>query len=342
MQDILYYAGIFFFGLLVLIAVGATIMPLFTFKQWYVRIFDYPRLQTFAMAVIALAWYLLLYYAPGRNANIFIVLFILIIVVQAYKVWPYTRFASKQVANAGDVYNDSGLVSFYISNVLQDNKKYHLSIQNIRRHDPDLVITTETDPHWQEQLSVLHEHYPYRIAVPQKNRYGLHVFSKLPLRKEVVRYLIEDDIPSIRTEMQLREGTWITLFVVHPRPPAPNEGGDTEDRDEEIIHVAKEAAKTPGGIIVAGDFNDVAWSATTRRFQEVSGLLDPRLGRGFYNTFHAKYPIFRWPLDHVFHSPHFKLKILQRAAAVNSDHFPMYVQLVFEGSEIKPASETTV
>lgn len=330
LHHILHYTGIFFFGLLVLIAAGATIIPMFSFKQWYVRMFDYPRLQTFVIAVIALVWYLSLYYLPGRNANVIIVLFVLVILVQGYKAWPYTAFAPKQVAKAGLGHSDASLISLYISNVLQDNDQYHLTIQNIRSYDPDLVITTETDHEWQEKLSVLHDRYPHRIAVPQHNRYGMHVFSKLPLRNQELQYLIEDDIPSIRTELQLKDGTWINLFVLHPRPPAPTEADGGEDRVAEIIMVAREAAKADGGTIVAGDFNDVAWSATTRKFQKVSGLLDPRRGRGFYNTYHAKYPVFRWPLDHIFHSKHFTLKIIQRAPDVNSDHFPMYVQLAFK------------
>lgn len=326
---ILYYAEIFFFSLLVLIAVGATLLPIFTFKQWYVRMFDYPRLQTFVIAVLALAWYLFSFYAPGRNANIIIFIAILVIVVQAYKAWPYTKFAAKQVATAGLAHNDESFISLYISNVRQDNDQYHLTLNNIRSYDPDLIVTTETDDSWQEKLSVLHERYPYRIAVPQQNRYGMHLFSKMPLRNDSVRYLIKKDIPSISTQLQMRNGTWINLFVVHPRPPAPTEADDSEERDEEIIQVAQEVAKATGGTIVAGDFNDVAWSATTRQFQEVSGLLDPRRGRGFYNTFHASYPIFRWPLDHIFHSQHFHLKMIDRAPDVKSDHFPMFVQLVF-------------
>lgn len=333
MQQFSYYAGIIFFSLLVLIAVGATVMPLSSSKEWYVRIFDYPRLQTFAIAVAALAWYLWRYYAPGRNANIVIVLFVAVIVVQAYKVWPYTFFAKKQVGKAAAGYNNNQLLGVYISNVLQENDKYQLTLQNIEQYNPDLIITTETNSVWQQKLSVLHQEYPHRIAVPLENRYGMHLYSKLPLKDEEVRYLIEPDIPSIRTKLQMRNGTWITLFVMHPRPPAPTEADDTEERDAEIITVAKEAVKTNGAVIVAGDFNDVAWSATSKQFQKVSGLLDPRLGRGFYSTFHAKYPFFRWPLDHIFHSPHFRLNKMLRAEKVNSDHFPMYVQVVLESDE---------
>jgi endonuclease/exonuclease/phosphatase (EEP) superfamily protein YafD len=81
---------------------------------------------------------------------------------------------------------------------------------------------------------------------------------------------------------------------------------------------------------VAGDFNDVAWSHTTDLFIQLSGLLDPRRGRGIFNTFHAHWPLFRFPLDHVFHSNHFKLVDLRRLDEVGSDHFPVCVELQYE------------
>jgi hypothetical protein len=81
---------------------------------------------------------------------------------------------------------------------------------------------------------------------------------------------------------------------------------------------------------VFGDLNDVAWSYTTQLFLRESRLLDPRLGRGFYNTFSANSRVFRFPLDHVFHSAHFKLVELQRLRHVGSDHFPMLIEVSYE------------
>ena len=60
------------------------------------------------------------------------------------------------------------------------------------------------------------------------------------------------------------------------------------------------------------------------------GLLDPRVGRGFYNTFHAEYPFMRLPLDHCFHSNHFRLVDFRRLAYYGSDHFPVYIKLSYE------------
>ena len=91
--------------------------------------------------------------------------------------------------------------------------------------------------------------------------------------------------------------------------------------------MAREVEKLGRPVVVAGDMNDVAWSRTTKLFQKISELLDPRVGRGLYSSFHAEYPFLRWPLDHVFHSGELALVKMERLGYVGSDHFPILVEL---------------
>ena len=98
----------------------------------------------------------------------------------------------------------------------------------------------------------------------------------------------------------------------------------------ELVMVARSVAETDQPVIVTGDLNDVAWSETTRLFRKISGLLDPRVGRGMFNTFHADYWCVRWPLDHLFHSGHFTLRRMRRLTSIGSDHFPILAELVYE------------
>lgn len=65
-------------------------------------------------------------------------------------------------------------------------------------------------------------------------------------------------------------------------------------------------------------------------FQKISNLLDPRIGRGLYSSFHAHHWFIRFPLDHVFHSNHFRLVELKRLPNTGSDHFPIFIALSYE------------
>jgi hypothetical protein len=125
--------------------------------------------------------------------------------------------------------------------------------------------------------------------------------------------------------VELPGGHGVRVVALHPEPPLPNR--DTLGRDAEILVAAKIARDESLPVIVTGDLNDVAWSRTTRRFLRISGLLDPRQGRGMFNSFDARYWFLRWPLDHIFHSRDFELISIERQAFVGSDHFPMFYRL---------------
>lgn len=126
----------------------------------------------------------------------------------------------------------------------------------------------------------------------------------------------------------------ISVYGVHPRPPKPRQ--DTAERDAELVLVGREVRQQGKPTIVAGDLNDVAWSDTTALFQEVSGLLDPRVGRQLMPTFPAHLPLLRWPLDYVFVSPGFTLLRMERLGDVGSDHLPILVELCV--SNLAPAN----
>lgn len=169
--------------------------------------------------------------------------------------------------------------------------------------------------------------------MPLDNLYGMHLYSKLELIDPEVKYLVIDDIPSIHSQMRLQDGSIIWLYCLHPMPPSPTEADKSTTRDAELLMVGKHIKEEGQTAILAGDLNDVAWSKTTRRFQRISGLLDPRVGRHFINTFHVKYPFLRWALDHIFHSACFTVVNIERMPSIGSDHFPVMTTLQYEPEE---------
>jgi endonuclease/exonuclease/phosphatase (EEP) superfamily protein YafD len=119
----------------------------------------------------------------------------------------------------------------------------------------------------------------------------------------------------------------VELHCLHPAPPSPTENATSAERDGELLLVAKKLDPQAKSVVVIGDLNDVSWSATLQLFHKVSGLLDPRIGRGTFSTFHAGFPMLRWPLDHVFCSADFTLGSLERLGYIGSDHFPIQAVL---------------
>jgi endonuclease/exonuclease/phosphatase (EEP) superfamily protein YafD len=220
-------------------------------------------------------------------------------------------------------------LSIMTANVLTPNRNAEALIALVRQRKPDVLVTLESDQWWQDQLDTLQSEMPHSIKCPLDNLYGMHVYSRLPLEESETRFLVEDDVPSMHALVRLRTGDGLRIHFLHPSPPSPTENTESAERDAELLIFARSTADSGQPIIVTGDLNDVAWSATTRLFRKISGLLDPRVGRGMFNTFHADYPFLRWPLDHLFHSHHFTLRSIERLPPIGSDHFPLFTDLLY-------------
>ena len=310
------------------VALVATGLSLLRARAWWIRIWDFPRLQVALLGIVALALAALDgsldWPATGLAA-----LLTVAVVFQVALVWRYTRLAPREVQrNQRD--ERERQVSLVVSNVLQTNRQADRLLAVVRECDPDLVLCVETDDWWEQQLNALTATHRHVVRRPLPNTYGMLLYSRLPLEEPEVNFLVEPDIPSIQARVRLGDGTLVWLNCVHPRPPVPGESDESLERDAELLLVGKRVRDSKLPVIVCGDLNDVAWSRTTRLFQKVSRLVDPRKGRGFYSTFHARWPGFRYPLDHVFHSDDFRLVSMGRLGYVGSDHFPVYVHLSHE------------
>ena len=318
-----------FFTIAELAAIASTLVPFIRSDAWWIRIFDFPRIQIAAISTLILAGDLAFRKDTSLSGHIIHVVLTLCILYQAYKIRPYTVFARKQVERAKQPRNES-TVSLLLANVKMDNRNSILLRQIITEADPDVILIVEADEWWQNELRRFATIYHFTVQQPQDNTYGMLLYSRLELVGPEVRFLIEDDVPSIRAALKLRAGVEIELHCLHPKPPVPQENAQSTERDAELMVVGKETKGKELPVIVMGDLNDVAWSQTTLLFQKISRLVDPRIGRGLYNSFHAGYFFLRFPLDHFFHSTHFRLIRLKRLAYFGSDHFPMYIRLSYE------------
>jgi len=306
--------------------VTVSLVPLIRNDNWIFRIFEYPRAQKLFINIILLSVFVFIADWNSLHSVIFAALLGANALYLFYQIFPYTILSQRQLKDQ-KIPAEGRNFKLLICNVYQDNRNVQPCLDCIKDYDPDIVILVETDVWWKEKLASLEEKYPHRIMKPLENTYGMLLYSRLELIDPRVHYLIEEGIPSIHTKVKLPCGELFHLFSVHPQPPVPQENPRSTERDAELLLVAKKAKGCKLPVVVAGDLNDVAWSYTTELFMKTSGLLDPRRGRGFFNTFHAKHWFLRWPLDHIFCSEHFHLTALKRLPSVGSDHFPMFVQL---------------
>lgn len=107
-------------------------------------------------------------------------------------------------------------------------------------------------------------------------------------------------------QVQLPSDDRIFMHFVHPDPPNPKYATETTERDAELLVVGREVEKRDKP------------------------------------TINAKIPLLRWPLDHVFHSDHFKLVHMETGPAWGSDHFPIFIELSLDsGAEAEQEGSDT-
>ncbi len=320
----------YFFLILAVLTIIATIIPLSKNENWWVRAFDFPRMQIIAGGLICLAGFWHYNHGKGPLQLGLEIALAACIVYQSWRIFPYTVFAKKMVLDSSANQDKQDHIRVVVTNVLETNRNYEACLNMLRKADPDVILAVETDQKWQDHLKPLEADYPYTVFMPLSNTYGMLFYSRFKLINPKIRFLLENDVPSVHTLIELPSGTPIIFHGLHPRPPAPQEAETSVPRDAELIVVGLDIKENPGPTIVAGDMNDVAWSHTSKLFRKTSGLLDPRIGRGLFATFNAFYPLLRWPLDHVFHTNDFKLITLQRLEKIGSDHFPICITLSYE------------
>jgi endonuclease/exonuclease/phosphatase (EEP) superfamily protein YafD len=309
---------------------SATLLPAWRTSRWWVRVLDFPRLQIVALGCIALA---LLVPALVDDQRLLSVgaagIAIACIGWHAVRIYPYLPIGRTEAPRAQPSDEAFPRLRLVVANVLQSNRRVEALVRIIEDVDPDLVLAVETDDWWCARLeAALARRWRAIAAAPLDNTYGLILLGRCGVDAAEIRFLVEEDIPSVVATIRLAPQVLVQFYGIHPRPPLPAQ--DTTGRDAELVLVGREARACKRPAIVAGDLNDVAWSHTTRLFQRVSGLLDPRRGRGLFSTYHARLPFLRWPLDHVFHSAEFRLVELRRLPYFGSDHFPVLVELSFE------------
>ena len=296
---------------------------------WYFKILDFPRIQYLIVALLCMIAVLFLNRKWKFPAVLLVLGLLVSIGIQSWLILPY-YLGEKTVPDALGKESSGSNFSVLVSNVLITNKNSEGLIEVISTNKPDMVLAVEADSWWIDELQVLKDSYPYFMELPLDNGYGMALYSKLKLENNRIEFLDKDNVPSFHTDVVLKSGKSIQFHGVHPVAPAPSDKyPDNLGKEEKTLGKVGEMVRE-GKIptIVAGDFNDVSWSPSSRLFENGDVLKNVQMGRGIFSSFDANSSILRWPLDHYYVTEHFALSRLERLPYVGSDHFPMLAEFV--------------
>jgi endonuclease/exonuclease/phosphatase (EEP) superfamily protein YafD len=325
-----------------------TLLPLIPTGKWYVRWWDFPRLQIAFLLLIPLAIGVGKILRSGFQveSTVWSITLLAALVWQTSHIIPLSPVWWTEVADSDKV-SSGKPIKIMVSNLDYENGTPDRVSQQLAEEDADVLLLVEIDDAWNEQLSDLRSQYGFHHDVLRGEGLGMSIWSKLPMSHAETQYLVSDRRASLWARVETASGQTFNFVGVHPTPPGLLDSTgetrrDSRVRDAELIMIAKEIASRPDEAwIVAGDFNDVAWSHTTRLFKRTSGLLDPRIGRTFMGTYIADNLLCRCPIDHVFLSEGFTLGSLSRKKINGSDHFAILatVSLCEPNAGVTPAPQ---
>lgn len=314
-----------------------TILPLFRFQHWIFRVPDFGKVQLMVSCIIV---FLLAFLFKNTIAFfwIFQIGLLLIFLYHAIVIFRYTSYFPLEKKSKTSKSSDS--IRIISCNVYQFNIEKNRFIELIQKHHPHIFLTIESDENWEKDMRVLEEHYPYTHKITLDNTYGMHLYARIKIQHSEEHYFVADDIPSIESHFTTEDDFEFVVFAVHPPPPSPTEEETSKERDGELMSVAKRIKDIKKPVVVVGDFNNVAWAKTSVLFRKAAELIDPRIGRGLISTFHAKYKLFRFPIDHIFHTADIFVEEIKTLEHVGSDHFPLFCQFWIDKDNDEQDDET--
>ena len=316
--------------LMAALLVAVTLLPVSGTHHWWVRMWDFPRIQIAIAQGIVLI--LALVFLSGPLRWVVALGMLACAIPHLLRIRPFTPLHSKEMRSA-QPRGDGHEVTLLAANVLMENDRHDLVRGVIERNDPDVLLLMETDPIWLEAVRPSLAGYPTVLTAPKDDYYGMIFATRLEVVRAEIVFLTADQTPSVFAELRTPGGQMFYFVGLHPQPPVP--GVDTDERDAQILYAARFARETDVPLVVMGDFNDAAWSPTSRLFKHYGRYLDPRIGRGLYASFHAKNPLIRCAIDQLFLTEEVAIVDFRLGSFTGSDHFPVVARVRIDPEEAK-------
>jgi len=201
-------------------------------------------------------------------------------------------------------------------------------LEIVREVDADVVVVQELTPYAAEVLAPLDEILPNHFKMPAEGRFGIAVWSRLPLESATPFALGRQ--PAIEARVRFGDTAFTVLGVHLNAPTSPRRAAA---RNNELKLLAERSAAIEGPLVVAGDFNLTPYSPLFGDWLAASGLTDTRRGRTPSVSWPAVLPILGIPIDHVAVSPEFTILAHRRLPNFGSDHYGVLAELALAGAE---------
>ena len=293
-------------------------------KSFY-QYFVFDMLVHYSIYALIIAFFLLLIYnilvRKEKNKSILFLLPLIIIPYVVYNEMGYFYTGD----NAKGEEKNFKIISI---NIFSQNNEYQYLKEYIKEETADVIVLQELTPEWQKNVDFIREIYPYYKEEPRTNNFGIAVYSKIPFDTVITKNYIDEMHPSLIGELKVN-GKPVSILMTHPVPPLPNQAR-FELRNKQYQLMKEEIDKmTNQNIILIGDLNSTVYSPNFKLVQS-DKLKDARTGFGLQNSWNAFIPILRTNIDQCWVSKEMKVTNFYRGKDIQSDHFPIVVELKIE------------
>ena len=230
---------------------------------------------------------------------------------------------------AGNPPSGSERISMLSINVLGENRDRQPVLDVIAEVDADIVLVVEYENNWIAPLEKLKNDYPFSIKQPRWRGFGIALFSKFEIKSSRVHQVTRKitDNPVIVAELDTGKQSFFVVGA-HFLSPITNQKLQIRNAQmEEVGYIISNRRRQKDlPLILAGDFNCVAWSPFARQLLKHANLRDSRQGFFYQGSFPTDTDLISIPIDHAFVSD--KIHIHQRRvlSANTSDHYPLYFE----------------
>lgn len=184
--------------------------------------------------------------------------------------------------------------------------------------DADVIFLMEINTEWIERLDRLGRRYPFRLAAPREDNFGLLMLSRLPFEGEVHAF---GDFAIPWVDLTVVRGN-VRILAVHTLPPSGAE--NSASRNLQLLSIASLAGDRPRTVL-CGDLNLTPYSPwfpeilRAGRLHAAAPSIDP--------TWMRRSPLFALPIDQVLLTGDLTVTSRTVGPSLGSDHNPVTVDL---------------